>query len=286
VNFRFSPGERSFTQLGNNTAATFTGVSVGDAHNPLDTPEYFVRQHYIDFLGREPEEAGFNFWSDQLLGCSNDSQCVERRRINVSAAYFLSIEFQQTGYLVYRMYQTAFGNLPDAPVPVHFDEFVADTRRLGGGVIVNRQGWEQILENNKTAFADNFASRPRFASLYANMDDTDFVAALNRNAGGVLSLAEQEVLVSELASGVKTRAQGLRALAENNELSRREFNKAFVLMQYFGYLRRDPNQGPDNDLAGYNFWLGKLNQFNGDYVAAELVKAFLVSGEYRQRFVQ
>lgn len=286
LNFSFSPGERSFTQLGNNTAATFTGVSVGNAHNPLDTPEYFVRQHYIDFLAREPEEAGFSFWSDQLLGCGNDIQCVERRRINVSAAYFLSIEFQQTGYLVYRMYLTAFGNLPDAPVPVHFDEFVADMRQLGGGVIVNRQGWEQILENNKTAFANEFASRPRFGSLYANTADTDFVAALNRNVGEVLSAAEQQVLVSELASGVRTRSQVLRVVAENNELSRLEFSKAFVLMQYFGYLRRDPNQGPDHDFTGYNFWLNKLNQVNGNFEQAEMVKAFLISGEYRQRFVQ
>ncbi|HCX30764.1 MAG TPA: hypothetical protein DHU55_13505 [Blastocatellia bacterium] len=57
-------------------------------------------------------------------------------------------------------------------------------------------------------------------------------------------------------------------------------------MQYFGYLRRNPNDPPEAtlDFAGYNFWLGKLNQFNGNFVNAEMVKAFITSGEYQQRF--
>jgi hypothetical protein len=57
-----------------------------------------------------------------------------------------------------------------------------------------------------------------------------------------------------------------------------------VLMQYFGYLRRDPNSFPDVNYDGYNFWLTKLNNFNGNYNAAEMVKSFLVAGEYRGRF--
>jgi hypothetical protein len=67
-------------------------------------------------------------------------------------------------------------------------------------------------------------------------------------------------------------------------LQQQEFNRAFVLMQYFGYLRRNPNDAPDVNFDGYNFWLNKLNQFNGDFKAAEMVKAFLTSMEYRQRF--
>jgi hypothetical protein len=63
-----------------------------------------------------------------------------------------------------------------------------------------------------------------------------------------------------------------------------ESNKAFVLMQYFGYLRRNPNDAPNTNFDGYNFWLGKLNQFNGNFVNAEMVKAFLSASEYRQRF--
>ncbi len=84
----------------------------GRLANPLDTPEYFVRQHYLDFLGREPDEAGFNFWSDQIIECGADQDCIERRRENVSAAYFLSIEFQQTGGLVDGLYRAAYGARP------------------------------------------------------------------------------------------------------------------------------------------------------------------------------
>ncbi|PYS33516.1 MAG: hypothetical protein DMF75_09185, partial [Acidobacteria bacterium] len=87
-----------------------------------------------------------------------------------------------------------------------------------------------------------------------------------------------------LTAGTKTRAEGLRAVVENPIFSQRQFNRAFVYMQYIGYLRRNPNAAPDTDFAGYNFWLKKLNDFNGNFVAAEMVKAFINSIEYRQRF--
>jgi hypothetical protein len=73
-------------------------------------------------------------------------------------------------------------------------------------------------------------------------------------------------------------------VAENSLLAEQEFNQAFVLMQYFGYMRRDPDTGPDTDFSGYNFWLNKLNDFGGNFQNADMVKAFLVSGEYRGRF--
>jgi hypothetical protein len=91
-------------------------------------------------------------------------------------------------------------------------------------------------------------------------------------------------LVADLSSGAKSRDQVLRTVAENQNLYNAEFNRAFVLMEYFGYLRRDPNTGPDTDYTGFDFWLTKLNRFNGDFDKAQMVKAFIVSGEYRQRF--
>jgi hypothetical protein len=78
----------------------------------------------------------------------------------------------------------------------------------------------------------------------------------------------------------------LRSVSENPVFGQRQFNKAFVLMQYLGYLQRDPDASPDNNFDGYNFWLAKLNQFNGNFITAEMVKAFLSSSEYRERFVQ
>jgi hypothetical protein len=74
------------------------------------------------------------------------------------------------------------------------------------------------------------------------------------------------------------------AVAEDSDLNSAESNRAFVLMQYLGYLRRNPNDPQDTDYTGYDFWLTKLNQFNGTFVNAEMVKAFIISGEYRQRF--
>jgi len=93
-------------------------------------------------------------------------------------------------------------------------------------------------------------------------------------------------LINDLTFGAKTRAQVLRAVAEDSDLFAAETNRAFVLVQYFGYLRRNPNDAPEAglDYSGFDFWLGKLNQFNGNFVNAEMVKAFIVSGEYQQRF--
>jgi hypothetical protein len=128
-------------------------------------------------------------------------------------------------------------------------------------------------------------NRPRFTPTYPQaMTPQELVDKLNASAGNPLSKLERDHLVSDLETGAMTRAQVLRAVAEDSNFANAEFNSAFVLMQYFGYLRRNPNDAPDTDYAGYNFWLNKLNNFNGDFVQAEMVKAFIESAEYRQRF--
>jgi hypothetical protein len=249
---------------------------------------FFVRQHYRDFLNREPDASGLAFWIDQTTNCGNPN--VEVCRVNVSAAFFLSIEFQQTGYLVYKTYKAAYGDLaPDKPVPVRLREFTADTQEIGRGVQVGAGGWEARLENNKRAYFDAFVTTQRFAARYPDsLTASQFVNMLNANAGGVLSQSEMDGLAADLSSGAKTRAQVLRALAENATLHQRERNKAFVLMEYFGYLRRNPDDPPQAnlDFDGFNFWLAKLNQANGNFVAAEMVKAFLTADEYKNRFGQ
>src|SRR5215211_1234673 len=113
-----------------------------------------------------------------------------------------------------------------------------------------------------------------------------FTPFFNSETSVSLSQAERDTLVSELKNGVKTRAQALRAVAEDPDMQRQEFNRAFVLMQYFAYLRRDPDTGPDTDFEGYNFWLSKLNEFGGDHGRAEMVSAFIQSAEYRKRVGQ
>jgi hypothetical protein len=277
-----SPGRAVLTITDNDTTRA-TG-------NPLDDPSFFVRQQYFDFLNREPDASGLAFWINEITQCGSNTQCVEVKRINVSAAFFLSIEFQETGYLVYRIYEAAYGNLPGTPVPVRYGEFLPDTQQIGQGVVVGQPGWEQALESNKVAFTLDFVSRSRFTTaLPTTRTPAEFVDALYLNAGVTPSSTERTSVISEFGSATTTsdtaaRGRALRRVAENSTLNQQEFNRAFVLMQYFGYLRRNPNDAPDADFGGYNFWLGKLNQFNGNFVNAEMVKAFIVSDEYKRRF--
>ena len=262
--------------------------------NPIDDAPYFVRQQYLDFLRREPDTDGLAFWTNQITSCGGDAQCIEVKRINVSAAFFLSIEFQQSGYLVYRFYKSSFGNLPNLPVPIKRSEFRPDALQVGRGVIVGQAGWETVLENNKQSFASQFVQRSRFASAYpTSMTPEVFVDTLFANAGVVPSGTDRSVAISEFGLATTTadaaaRARALRRVAENSTLAQQEFNRAFVLMQYFGYLTRNPDDAPEAtlDFQGYNFWLTKLNFFNGNFANAEMVKAFVTSGEYRQRFGQ
>jgi hypothetical protein len=268
--------------------------------NVIDGAQNYVCQHYHDFLNRQPDAEGLAFWTNQITSCSTDQACIQLKNINVSGAYFLSIEFQQTGYLVERMYKVAYGDATAAstfggahqlPAPiVRFKEFLRDTQQIGLGVIVNQTGWETVLENNKQAFAADFVQRSRFTTaLPAIMTPAQFVDQLNQNAGNVLSSSDRATAIALFGSAANTsnvtaRAQALRQVAENQNLYNAEFNRAFVLMQFFGYLRRNPNDPPDSDYTGYEFWLNKLNQFNGNFVSAEMVKAFITSVEYRQRF--
>ncbi len=268
--------------------------------NPIDEAAFFVRQHYLDFLSRQPDQSGLDFWIGAITSCNADVACTEVRRINVSAAFFLSIEFQQTGYLVERMYKVAYGDAAGAStfggqhqlaVPiVRFNEFLADAQRIGRGVIVLQPGWEQALENNKQAYANEFVQTSRFTTaLPTTLTPTQFLNQLNQNAGNVLSQSELTAVISLFGAAgdttnIAARAQAVRQVAEDQDLVSAEFNRAFVLMQYFSYLRRNPNDSQDSDYSGYDFWLTKLNKFNGNYINAEMVKAFLSSSEYRQRF--
>src|SRR5439155_14663381 len=266
----------------------------------LNNTDYFVHQHYLDFLAREPDASGFGFWTNQISSCGADQQCLDTKRANVSAAFALSIEYQQTAYLVERIYKTAYGDATGAStsggahqlaVPiVRLDELQVETEQIGQGVIVGENGWDAVLENNKQNFLAQFVQRSRFTNAFpVTLTPAEFVDNLNQYAGNVLSSSERAAALALFGDAIDTsntsaRAQSLRQIAENQKLYNSEFNRAFVLMEYFGYLRRNPNERPDTGYSGYDFWLNKLNAFNGDYQKAEMVKAFITSGEYRSRF--
>jgi DNA-binding beta-propeller fold protein YncE len=261
--------------LGEAASATITiadNDAATSAQNPADDASFFVREHYHDFLNREPDASGLQFWTNEIASCGADSQCRDVKRVNVSAAFFLSIEFQQTGYFVERLYKSAFGRRPALV------EFMPDTQEVSRGLVVGADGWQERLEANKLAFVESFAARPAFRQAFDPLTNAQFVDRLYANAGVQPSQAERDQLAAALDSQSETRAGALRRVAESAEFARAESNSAFVLMQYFGYLRRDPDE------AGFRFWLSKLEEFGGDYVRAEMVKAFIASDEYRQRF--
>jgi len=289
--------QQTFTlNIADNDAATGASPVRWDSNF---NPAFFVRQHYADFLNREPDADGLAFWQGQLANCGNPN--LEVCRVNVSGAFFQAIEFQETGYLAYRVYKVAYGdatgtyrdaanNPVPIPVPsIRLEEFLPDTRRLGEGVVVNQGNWREQLDANKQAYALEFVRRQRFIDAFPlSLSAVNFVRKLDENAGGVLTPAERDRIVEQLGfAGSEQpgpRAAALLAVAENATLKVRETNRAFVLMQYFGYLRRNPNDAPDSDFSGWKFWLDKLNQFGGNYVEAEMVKAFITSFEYVDRF--
>lgn len=210
----------------------------------IDDASFFVRQHYHDFLNREPDASGFQFWRSEITGCGSNAQCVEVKRINVSAAYFLSIEFQQTGYLVYRLQKSSYGSMP------RFLSFSTDTQLIGQGVVVGQQGWELQLENNKRSFIEGWVVRDEFRALYDGKTNVQYVDALIGNTGTTFTQVDRDALINGLSTGSETRATVLRKVAENSLSFNKEFNPAFVLMQYFGYLRRDPDSGQIRTSAG------------------------------------
>jgi hypothetical protein len=259
----------------------------GGAPNPVDDSQFFVRQHYHDFFNREPDALGFDFWMNNIESCGADAACREVKRIDTSAAFFLSTEFQRTGFLVYRLYKAGMAHRSSDPVIMRYREFLHDTQEIGNGVIDGEEGWQKKLEENTDAFVKEFVARREMELFYPpEMTPAEFVDTLNTNAGGVLSQEERDALVAAMIDGTETRATVLRRVAENDEFSRAQTNSAFVMMQYFGYLRRNPNDPPQThfDFSGYNFWLGKLESFGGDFRQAEMVKAFITSSEYRERF--
>ena len=273
-NYSFSPGERSFSQIGDTTSAVFTGEPRASSVNAIDTAEYFVRQHYLDFLNREPDEAGFNFWSDQILACGSDQACIEARTINVSAAYFLSIEFNMAGGLVDGLYRASFGRAP------LYAEFMADSQTVGRNVRVGSDDWMSQSATNRRAFIADWVQRAEFRAAYDGLTNEAYVDTLISHTGVSFAATERNALVNALNNSSRTRSDVLTQIVDNEGFISAKRNEMFVMMEYFGYLRRDP------DAAGYQFWLNKLNQFGGNFEAAEMVKAFITSPEYRHRFDQ
>jgi hypothetical protein len=273
--------------VGTPSAATVTITSNESVNgpNPVKDPTFnapfFARQHYIDFLNREPDAGGLAFWTNQTTNCGNPDPLV--CRINASAAFFLSIEYQETGFYAIRVQRVAFGRRSDNASRMTYRELIASQRFVGEGVVVGQAGYEQLLASNKLAYASAVVARTDFASRFPQTNADSYVDALFASAGVTPTPTERQEAINAYngaGGGAAGRAAALRSAADAGSLRNAELRAAFVLLEYHGYMRRDP------DDVGYGFWLGKLNQFNGNYVAAEMVKAFITSNEYQQRFGQ
>lgn len=258
------------------------------ASNPIDNTRIFIRQHYYDFLNRQPDQAGWDFWVGTIDSCGADPQCIEVKRINGSRAFFESIEFHGTGYYVYRVNKISFSTFTRedgfvGPNP-RMEQFFSDQKKVGNGVIVGTPGWEQAMDTNQTNFANEWVNRPRFLSEYPlSMSSAAFVDKLYTTAG-ISDPAMRDAMINGLNNGTETRATVVKKIALSNTVgqSPQFYNPAYVLMQYFGYLRRNPDDAPDGNLNGFNFWLNELN--SGTKTSFDMVKAFILSDEYRERF--
>ncbi|MBD0373972.1 MAG: DUF4214 domain-containing protein, partial [Pyrinomonadaceae bacterium] len=244
--------------------------------NPIDDQAFFIRQQYIDFLGRVPDAAGFQFWMSRMSGNCPAGQICDR--IDTSQRFFQSDEFQERGFYVYRLYDALLGRLP------RYTEFVGDGARLNGFQTVAEQ------RASKDAYLFDFVNRQEFKALYGQyltpdstraVDPTGFVNALCARAG--ITPASKQTLINNLQSGARTPAQTLEDFILTPEISAvgsRFYDRGFITMQYFCYLRRSPEQ------AGFDFWQGQLigptAPHKGDY--RFMVGGFLQSDEYRFRF--
>src|SRR5205085_966156 len=188
VNLALSNPTGTGVGLGSPNQSTLTindNDAVSSTTNPVDTASFFVRQHYLDFLNREPDPSGLAFWVNNINGCS-PTPCTEVSRINTSAAFFLSIEFQTTGTVAYAANRAAFGSSASgvSPAAVLYGQFEKDVQQLQQNLVFGQPGFDAQLEANKTAYFNDFLNRPEFQSAFpSTLTNAQYVDKLLANAG-------------------------------------------------------------------------------------------------------
>jgi len=230
--------------------------------HPLTSNEFFVRQLYIDFLGREADQAGLSAWLNNLNG--NAPQCklpTDCDRIAVATGFVSSPEFRDRGYFAYEMYSAVLGRLP------HYSELIPDMARLNGFLSAAE------LEANKQAYISEFMMRSEDTQKYGALNNAQFVDALTQ-AGGLPNHPAKTAWVTGLNNGTLTRAQVVRQYIDSTETYQKFLNEAVIIMDYFGFLRRDAD-------AAYQAWIDIFNHSN-DYRL--IINGFMNSPEYGLRF--
>jgi hypothetical protein len=286
---------------------SFSGTTTGPMFplalypNKIDEPWSFVRQHYRDFLNREPDTSGLVYWAGQILQCGSDPACVHNKRVDVSNAFFFELEFQQTGAYVYRLYRAAYGNAQPFPNPHPDSNFPGENLKLPAYAVFAQDRAQVVggsnLAQKQLSLANAFVQRPEFlarypASLTTAAQFVDAVVATMQTDIGVNLSSQRDALInlfSQAGGGDAGRGAVLYRLADDNlqtnpinnrALIDAEYNRAFVFTQYAGYLRRNA------DMAGFLFWLGQVNSGPLRDVPKQhaMVCSFITSVEYQLRF--
>ena len=239
---------------GTNTPITITDI------------DFFVQQQYIDFLGRMPDSTGFANWVATLTACPDggfgENLNPSCDRVHVSAGFYLSTEFQGRGYFAYRFYDAALGRRP------LYTEFIPDMQKVGGAQSPDQEAASKIQ------YMNDFVQKPEFKAIYDGLSNQGYVDKLEQTGG--VTISNKADLVAALNGGTQTRAQVLRTVIESSAVFNKFFNRGFVTMQYFGYLRRDP------DTIGFANWVNTLNADPSNF--RHMIFGFIYSTEYRNRF--
>ncbi len=231
----------------------------------IDDIDFFVQQQYIDFLGRMPDATGFANWIATLTNCPNggfgefDNPSCDR--VHVSAGFYQSIEFQGRGYWAYRFYEAALGRRPT------YKEFIPDIQKVGGPQSPDQEA------ASKNQYMNEFVLRTDFKTAYDGLTNSQFVNKLEQTAG--ITLSNKADLVAALDNGT-SKAQVVRTVIESQPVFDKFFIRGFVSMQYFGYLRRDP------DTIGFQNWVTTLTADPSNF--RHMIFGFIYSTEYRNRF--
>lgn len=232
----------------------------------IDDIDFFVQQQYIDFLGRMPDSVGFANWNATLNNCPNrgfgEFDNPDCDRVHVSAGFYLSLEFQGRGYWAYRYYDAALGRRP------LYTEFIPDMQKVGGAL---SPAQEAVA---KDQYMNDFVNKPEFKALYGALTNQGYLDKLEQTTG--VTISNKANLVAALNGGTQTRAQVLRTVIESQPVFDKFFNRGFVTMQYFGYLRRDP------DTIGFKNWVDTLTADPSNF--RHMIFGFIYSTEYMNRF--
>lgn len=173
---------------------------------------------------------------------------------------------------LYRLHLVARGRMP------RYGEFMPTARALGRGLIPGSEVSQRDFETRLAALARDWERRPEFRALFYERDDALFVARLYENAGLEVNDAERAALADALSAKTETREGALLKVASDPRLQERGRHRADLLLHYFAFLRRGPDDPPDRDLTGFNFWLANLER-GGDL--EKLALAFRDSIEYK-----